>query len=498
VKARRRSWPPELAFAGILAVLIALLLAPRTQYPSGPARAGELDASAAIGDVVPLAGEWALLDSVGGVEGRSRYAALPRAWARPIGSASYGLVVQGLDPSVEYSLRMPYLLTSYSLSGDGVELFHNGVAGLSRAESVPAYAPGIARLPRGVSSVRLTLRVSNYCHFEKGGPFQAIYIGESSIIARFDFWRIFSDASIVVLLIAMGVMLIINAAMRRSSAPLFVGIFLVNMGTVLFCNFSELLVLRAFPGFPWDLHNRLTYVLAYTLPMWAFLTARRLFAKSQRAVVTIAALSPLAVFLALFAFAQPEFFMRLNLVYQIYTILVCALSIAMGLGAVSRKEPYARIFAAGFVLYAAATLSVMFFHNGKYFGSEYLPLGFLASFFRQSSVGWQALLAISYAGLIVMLNLFAAVLLFRKRAAPAADDGRGEALSERTMEELAAAAGLSSREVEVLRLALRGMRNREICEALHVSLSTVKTHLAHIFAKAGVSSRGELFSFFRR
>jgi DNA-binding NarL/FixJ family response regulator len=50
---------------------------------------------------------------------------------------------------------------------------------------------------------------------------------------------------------------------------------------------------------------------------------------------------------------------------------------------------------------------------------------------------------------------------------------------------------LSAREVEVLRLAARGMGNNEIAEALFVSLGTVKGHLTEIFSKLRVSSRTE-------
>jgi HD-GYP domain-containing protein (c-di-GMP phosphodiesterase class II)/DNA-binding CsgD family transcriptional regulator len=49
--------------------------------------------------------------------------------------------------------------------------------------------------------------------------------------------------------------------------------------------------------------------------------------------------------------------------------------------------------------------------------------------------------------------------------------------------------GLSDREVEVLRLAARGLSRRETAQKLYVSESTVRTHLEHIYAKIGVSSR---------
>ena len=50
---------------------------------------------------------------------------------------------------------------------------------------------------------------------------------------------------------------------------------------------------------------------------------------------------------------------------------------------------------------------------------------------------------------------------------------------------------LSARELEILLLAARGLSNRRISEALHISEATVKRHLANIYEKMGVGSRGE-------
>jgi DNA-binding NarL/FixJ family response regulator len=55
----------------------------------------------------------------------------------------------------------------------------------------------------------------------------------------------------------------------------------------------------------------------------------------------------------------------------------------------------------------------------------------------------------------------------------------------------AEADGLSGRELEVLLQAARGMSNRQIATSLHLSEATVKRHLATIYPKIGVSSRGE-------
>jgi two-component system NarL family response regulator len=48
---------------------------------------------------------------------------------------------------------------------------------------------------------------------------------------------------------------------------------------------------------------------------------------------------------------------------------------------------------------------------------------------------------------------------------------------------------LTDREVEVLRAIAKGMANKEIAEALHISESTVKGHVNNLLAKLGVSDR---------
>ena len=50
---------------------------------------------------------------------------------------------------------------------------------------------------------------------------------------------------------------------------------------------------------------------------------------------------------------------------------------------------------------------------------------------------------------------------------------------------------LSERELEVLLLVARGMSNHQIAISLHLSEATVKRHLANIYPRMGVSSRGE-------
>jgi DNA-binding NarL/FixJ family response regulator len=50
---------------------------------------------------------------------------------------------------------------------------------------------------------------------------------------------------------------------------------------------------------------------------------------------------------------------------------------------------------------------------------------------------------------------------------------------------------LSAREMEILLLATRGLSNGRIASSLHVAEATVKRHLANVYEKMGVGSRGE-------
>ena len=55
-----------------------------------------------------------------------------------------------------------------------------------------------------------------------------------------------------------------------------------------------------------------------------------------------------------------------------------------------------------------------------------------------------------------------------------------------------APAGLSNRELEVVRLVADGLANKAIAVQLHLSVRTVESHVRHVLAKAGLSNRTQL------
>lgn len=70
---------------------------------------------------------------------------------------------------------------------------------------------------------------------------------------------------------------------------------------------------------------------------------------------------------------------------------------------------------------------------------------------------------------------------------PGAQDMIADELRNR--QNLASVPTLTSREIEILRLAAEGNSSQQIAVQLHISLATVKTHLQHTYEKLGVSDR---------
>ena len=77
----------------------------------------------------------------------------------------------------------------------------------------------------------------------------------------------------------------------------------------------------------------------------------------------------------------------------------------------------------------------------------------------------------------------------------AVSPGRGVAPAAFAPADRGTGLGLTPREFEILRLVAAGRANREIADALFISVPTVKRHLTNIFGKLGLPSRSALTAY---
>ena len=78
--------------------------------------------------------------------------------------------------------------------------------------------------------------------------------------------------------------------------------------------------------------------------------------------------------------------------------------------------------------------------------------------------------------------------LLRRMGARLPRTGRGDSAVPPAL----AALGVTSREVDVLKLLAEGLSNRQIAGRLFLSENTVETHLSSLLAKTGAASRAQL------
>jgi DNA-binding NarL/FixJ family response regulator len=90
-------------------------------------------------------------------------------------------------------------------------------------------------------------------------------------------------------------------------------------------------------------------------------------------------------------------------------------------------------------------------------------------------------------------------LIAAVRAAAAGESALAPVIASRLLNRMRAPqVSLSSREIQVLELVAAGRSNTDVAADLFVSETTVKSHLAHIYSKLGVTSRTAAVSTARR
>lgn len=90
------------------------------------------------------------------------------------------------------------------------------------------------------------------------------------------------------------------------------------------------------------------------------------------------------------------------------------------------------------------------------------------------------------------------VFLFVAISSPQKKEEEKSSASDLLFPEDVAAYGITSRELEVIRLIKQGLTNKEIASYLSISVNTVNNHIANIFSKTEVRSRIDLLNLLQK
>ena len=456
---------------------------------------GELHLAGKELTIMPLTGEWACKRDVLTMDDWSdaQYVMLPQLWTdHRFGCASYRLVIHGLEAGRSYSMRVPYMATAYSLFLNGTLMSKNGRVGFDRASSVPGYLPKIVEFTASGGADVLILQVSNF-HHRRGGPFQIISLGKVNAIAQMDEERVFIDWAFVIIYLTMGLYQLVLFFVRKEKSILFLALFFVFAGFEGMIQTPEVLLFRIFPSFSWVFYEKLCYLISYAIPIWLLLFGYDLFGGISRFVLFIF-LVPLVMILLFVLWTPPYVFSLLTVPFQIYAIGIFGIVLGMIALAIYRKHPGAKIFAFGYLLFTGTLLSSIFFANNRILDATNLPLSFLAyykvSLFQRFSI---PIASFSYILILISINIMSLSYFYKHPEVMKKKVNMGAAVASLDLNQKFQQYDLSPRESEIVRLMLEGRTNTEIAKALFISLSTVKTHVSHIFQKTGTKTREELF-----
>lgn len=450
---------------------------------------GVLQYSSENTDPVPLAGEWQfqadgfVLDE----NDFTAYSQVPSTWPgkKRFGYASYRVEIQGLIPGEEYWLKLPYQATAYRLFTDGILLAENGMIGTSRTESQPGFLPQRQSFISQQSKVSLVLQISNY-HHRRGGPFQGISLGKKEELERLELSILFSEWAFVILFCTMAISQFIFFFIRKEKPSLYLAMLFISVGINGLLGTSEVLIFRTFPHFPWNLYEKLCYIISYTIPIWPLLFACELYNQIPQKTQLLL-LTPLLMILLFVLLTPPWVFSIPNSYFQLYGFVIFGLVLGLFIRASLNRKPGALYFTLATVLIFGIVISSSLFSNDRISSGSYLPLTFLHIFTGKTAEKILPLSkGISYLLIFFINNILGYYHYLNPKNKP----------QELSIKDQAEHFQLSAREQEVLQEMLSGKSNKEICNRLFISNNTVKTHIRNIYRKTGVNTRATVINLF--
>ena len=301
------------------------------------------------------------------------------------GFATIRFVVHGLEDTRTYALDFPEILTAHRVFINGEEVFHNGVAGTDRSNTVPQFRPGIVVFQSQNGRADIVCHISNFDHCYDG-IWRSITLGPAQTIAESQRRRFLLAMFIAAVLFTISLFHIGVYVYRRVEiAELYFGLSCLF---ILFRNIStgEQLLTQLMPNFPWGVARWMEYSPFFLLAPLFMLFITSLFPRESIQKINrffIYAYIPLAAFFTVFpvritshAILPGEILLLTVISYVLFVL---------GRAVAARRKHSLPIMAAFFLLALMAVNDILYSY--QLIQTGYLvPLGFIVFIIIQSQL----------------------------------------------------------------------------------------------------------------
>lgn len=321
------------------------------------------------------------------LDGSKNYVKVPSEWSalmsnkQPLRNEGYGtyrlqIKRNGFVDRTVFALYMPSVATSYQVWIDGEWRGGNGTTGVSASEMVAENYPKTFVFSSETNTIEIVIQVSNFVQ-RKGGLWQPIQFGLAEDILFQREKNITVEMFLAGSLFIMGIYhLSLFVLRRKEKSPLYFGLLCMSIGlrTLLL---GQTILLRFFPGIPWDLAVRLEYLTSILGITSLFLFVFNQYPKELNKLFKRVYLGIAALFCLMVIFTKPIVFTKALILLQLIILLSMVSIIWIYILAAIRRRKGSILNGIGIIVFFLTVLNDTLYYQNVGWFENLVPFGLL-------------------------------------------------------------------------------------------------------------------------
>lgn len=236
------------------------------------------------------------------------------------------------------AFEIPQLYSSYKLFVNGRLVAENGEPGTTESTTTPQWMPQVSVFDVSGDTLRVSLQISNFYHYNTGAK-QPIYLGSESLLKAHDDVATKSNLTECLTLFVLGAAFLIIYYVRQEKKKITLYFALLCISWSIRSVFSnEYLIIDFIPEFDWTWMVRIEYITLYSMLIWTVLFFSRLFPKESSKIIKYIFVIANCTFIAETLIMPPVFFTRWIALYLIIAALVLVHSAVITIRALIKER----------------------------------------------------------------------------------------------------------------------------------------------------------------